>query len=151
MRTINKVILMGRVGKDPDVRSISDDTEVATFSIATSKRWKDKGHGDWKEKTEWHNICVFDSYSIRTIKDKVRKGAAVYIEGELKTRQWKDGSGKTQYITEVHVTRFGGNFIFLDLKASNKTSDNNPKDEGGSHSFSDDFIDDDFIDDEIPF
>jgi len=128
--TINKVILIGNVGRDPDIKITQNQTEIASFSIATSDSWKDKHTGERREKTEWHRIVVLSPNIVPIIKDRVSKGKKVYIEGSLQTRKWTDSSGMEKYTTEVVVQSFGSTVIVLDS--------NSDRDSGGeftSNSF----------------
>ena len=101
MSSVNKVILIGNLGKDPEIRSLNNGKEVANFSIATSESWKDKTTGERKERTEWHNICVFSEGLVSVIKRYVKKGSKVYVEGALQTRKCQDKTGTARYSTEV--------------------------------------------------
>jgi single-strand DNA-binding protein len=111
--SVNKVILIGNLGKDPEVRSMSNGGEVVSFSIATSETWNDKQSGDRKEKTEWHNIVIFNENLGRVAKQYLRKGSSVYVEGQLQTRKWTDQDGRDRYTTEVVLQRFRGELTLL--------------------------------------
>ncbi len=106
--SINRAILLGNVGKDPEFRTTQSGDEVATFSIATSETWKDKNTGEKKESTEWHTIVVFNQGLIRIIRDYVRKGSRLAIEGKIKTRKWQDRDGHDRWTTEIVLGRFDG-------------------------------------------
>jgi len=106
--SINRAIILGNVGKDPEFRSTQSGEEVATFSVATSETWKDKATGDRKESTEWHNIVVFNQGLVKIIRDYVRKGSRVAIEGKIKTRKWQDRDGHDRWSTEIVLGRFDG-------------------------------------------
>ena len=99
--TINKVIIIGNLGQDPEIRKTQDGREIANFSIATSEKWFDKSTGEKKERTEWHKISVFSQGLVDIIKQYVKKGSKLYIEGALQTRKWKDGNGIEKYSTEI--------------------------------------------------
>ena len=117
MPGINKVIVLGNLGKDPEVRSFSDGSKVCNFSVATSESWKDKATGERKEKTEWHNISIFGP--LADIAEKfLRKGSKVYLEGKLETRKWQDQSGNDRYSTDVVLKGFGGKMEMFDSKPS---------------------------------
>lgn len=103
MSSVNKVILIGNVGKDPEIRSFSNGGEMASFSVATSERWKDKHTGERKEKTEWHNVVVMRDSLVQVVKQHVSKGDKLYVEGKLQTRKWQDKSGADRYTTEIVV------------------------------------------------
>jgi single-strand DNA-binding protein len=111
--SVNKVILIGNLGKDPEARSMNNGGEVVSFSIATSETWNDKQSGDRKEKTEWHNIVIFNENLGRIAKQYLRKGSSVYVEGALQTRKWTDQSGQDKYTTEVVLQRFRGELTLL--------------------------------------
>ena len=107
MSSVNKVTLLGRLGKDPEVRNFQNGGKVVNFSLATSERWKDRD-GNQKEKTEWHNIAIMNEKLADIAERYLRKGAQVYLEGQLQTRKWQDQSGNDRYTTEVVLPRFGG-------------------------------------------
>ena len=111
--SVNKVILIGNLGKDPEARSMNNGGEVVSFSIATSENWNDKQSGEKREKTEWHNIVIFNENLGRVAKQYLRKGSSVYIEGQLQTRKWTDQSGADKYTTEVVLQRFRGELTLL--------------------------------------
>lgn len=114
--SLNRVILVGRVGKDPEVRSFNNGGRVANFSLATSERWKDKATGERKEKTEWTNIVVSGDGLVGIVERFVRKGSQIGIEGKLQTRKYQDRDGNDRYVTEVVVSGFGGGLTLLDSK-----------------------------------
>lgn len=116
MASVNKVILVGNLGKDPEIRSTQDGREIASFSIATSESWKDKTTGDKKEKTEWHNIVIFNPNLVTVVKNYVKKGSKLYLEGSLQTRKWVDKEGNDRYSTEVVLQNFNGTLVMLDGK-----------------------------------
>ncbi len=111
--SVNKVILVGNLGKDPESRSMNNGGEVVSFSIATSENWNDKQSGERKEKTEWHNIVIFNENLGRIAKQYLRKGSSVYVEGQLQTRKWTDNDGRDRYTTEVVLQRFRGELTLL--------------------------------------
>ena len=111
--SVNKVILVGHLGKDPEVRTMNNGGEVVSFSIATSENWNDKASGERKEKTEWHNIVIFNENLGRIAKQYLRKGSSVYVEGQLQTRKWTDQNGNDRYTTEVVLQRFRGELTLL--------------------------------------
>jgi len=116
MSSVNKVILIGNIGKDPEIRSFANGGRVASFSLATSEAWKDKTTGERKEKTEWHNISVFNDGLIKVIESYIKKGSKVYIEGQLETRKWQDKDGADRYTTEVVLKQFNGVLTMLDAR-----------------------------------
>ncbi|WP_371395485.1 single-stranded DNA-binding protein [Fretibacter rubidus] len=116
--SVNKVILIGNVGKDPEVRTFGNGGKVCNFSIATSESWKDKQTGERKEKTDWHNIAIFNEGLVGIVERYVKKGTKVYIEGALKTRKWQDRDGNDRYTTEVVLQGYNGNLTLLDSRNS---------------------------------
>lgn len=116
--SINKVILIGNLGKDPEIRSTQDGREIASFSIATSDSWKDKNTGEKKEKTEWHRISIFSPGLVGIVKNYVKKGTKLYIEGSLQTRKWTDNQGIEKYTTEVILQNFNSTLQILDSRQS---------------------------------
>ena len=112
--SVNKVILIGNLGRDPEVRSFQNGGKVCNLSIATSENWKDKSTGERKEKTEWHSVAIFQEGLVRIAEQYLRKGSKVYIEGQLQTRKWQDQSGQDKYSTEVVLQGFGGTLTMLD-------------------------------------
>ena len=124
--SVNKVILVGNLGKDPEIRRTQDGRPIANLSIATSETWRDKGTGERKEKTEWHRVVIFNEGLCKVAEQYLKKGAKVYIEGQLQTRKWTDQSGVEKYSTEVVLQGFNSNLTMLDGRS------------GGGGSFSDD-------------
>jgi single-strand DNA-binding protein len=112
--SVNKVILVGNLGKDPEIRSFQNGGKVANFSIATSESWKDKNTGEKREKTDWHNVAIFNEGLVRVAEQYLRKGSKVYIEGQLQTRKWTDQSGTDKYTTEVVLQNYNGTLVMLD-------------------------------------
>lgn len=122
MASVNKVILVGNLGKDPEVKSMQSGDRVASFPIATSERWKDKATGERKEKTEWHKVTIFDERLVEIAEKYLRKGSKVYLEGQLQTRKWTDQNGQERYTTEIVLQRFRGDLTLLDAKPDSETS-----------------------------
>ena len=114
--SVNKVILIGNVGKDPEIRSTNDGTRIANFTLATSESWRDKASGERKERTEWHRIVIFNDRLTDVVEKYVKKGAKLYIEGALQTRKWTDKEGQERYTTEVVLQRFRGELTMLDSR-----------------------------------
>ncbi len=112
--SVNKVILVGNVGKDPEIRRTQDGRPIANLSIATSESWRDKATGEKKEKTEWHRVVIFSEPLCKIVEQYVKKGAKLYIEGALQTRKWTDQSGVEKYSTEVVLQGFNGSLTMLD-------------------------------------
>ena len=112
--SVNKVILVGNLGKDPEIRRTQDGRPIANLSIATSETWRDKGTGERKEKTEWHRVVIFSEPLCKIVEQYLKKGAKVYIEGALQTRKWTDQSGVEKYSTEVVLQGFNSTLTMLD-------------------------------------
>jgi single-strand DNA-binding protein len=118
--SVNKVILVGNLGRDPEIRSFQNGGRVASFSIATSENWKDKSSGEKKERTEWHRISVLNDKLVEVVERYVKKGSKLYIEGQLETRKWTDKDGQEKYTTEVVLRPFRGELTMLDGANSNR-------------------------------
>ena len=111
--SVNKVILIGNLGRDPEIRSMPNGDRIANLSIATSEQWRDKSSGERKEKTEWHRVVIFNDNIVKVVENYVKKGTTVYIEGALQTRKWTDQQGVEKYSTEIVVGRFKGELTLL--------------------------------------
>jgi single-strand DNA-binding protein len=114
--SVNKVILIGNLGRDPEIRSTQDGMRIANLSVATSETWRDKASGERKERTEWHRVVVFNDKLVEVIEKYLKKGAKVYLEGALQTRKWTDNSGQERYTTEVVLQRYRGELTMLDTR-----------------------------------
>ncbi len=114
--SVNKVILVGNLGRDPEVRFSQDGSKIVNVSVATSESWKDKSSGERKEKTEWHRVVIFNSHLADIAEKYLRKGSKVYIEGALQTRKWTDNAGVEKYSTEVVLQRYSGELTMLDTR-----------------------------------
>jgi single-strand DNA-binding protein len=112
--SVNKVILIGNLGRDPEVRSFQNGGKVCNLRIATSETWKDRNTGERREKTEWHSVAIFQEGLVRIAEQYLKKGSKVYIEGQLQTRKWQDQSGEDKYSTEVVLQGYGGTLTMLD-------------------------------------
>jgi single-strand DNA-binding protein len=112
--SVNKVILVGNIGRDPEIRSTQDGTRIANLSLATSETWRDRASGERKEKTEWHRVAIFNDKLVEVVEKYVKKGAKLYIEGQLQTRKWTDKEGQERYTTEIVLGRFNGQLTMLD-------------------------------------
>ena len=122
--SVNKVILLGNLGRDPEIRSMQSGSKMATFSMATSKRWRDKNTQEQRDKTSWHNIVVFGDGLVDIVEKYVKKGSKIYVEGELQTRKWQDQDGNDRYTTEVVLQGFNSNLTLLDSRnATNNIED----------------------------
>jgi len=114
--SINKVILVGNVGNDPEIRTFGNGGKVANLSIATSESWRDKQSGERREKTEWHRVAIFQEGLVGVVERYVKKGSKLYIEGKLQTRKWQDRDGNDKYTTEIVLQGYGGNLTLLDSR-----------------------------------
>ncbi len=144
--SVNKVILVGNLGRDPEIRNTSDGLKVASFSIATSETWKDKQSGERKDRTEWHRIAIFNERLADVAEKYLRKGSKVYVEGSLQTRKWTDTNNVERYTTEVVISRFRGELTMLDGRSSG--GDNNFESDHGGGALPSHF---DELNDEVPF
>ena len=148
--SLNKVLLIGRLGADPEVKQMVNGKSVARLSLATSQSWKDKNSGEKKEKTEWHRVVVFNEGLVNVVQQYLKKGAQIYVEGQLTTRKWKDEqSGQDKYSTEVILQGYNSNLTMLGGNSSTNMSDsstnkNNEFDQTNQQNNND-------LDDEIPF
>ncbi|MGH6881442.1 single-stranded DNA-binding protein [Hypericibacter sp.] len=115
--SVNKVILVGNLGRDPEIRSTQDGTRVANLSVATSESWRDKSSGERKERTEWHRVAIFNEKLVEIAEKYLRKGSKIYVEGALQTRKWTDQGGQEKYTTEIVLQRFRGELTMLDGRA----------------------------------
>ena len=150
--SVNKVIIVGNLGKDPEVRNFPNGGRVCNFPVATSETWRDKSSGEKQERTQWHNISILSDPLVNIAERFLKKGSKVYLEGQLETRKWQDNSGSDRYSTEIVLRPYKGEITLIDNKAdsnmSNETTSNNQMDEIQENSVSPNV--DDF-DDEIPF
>lgn len=151
--SVNKVILIGNIGKDPEIRSTGDGREIANLTLATSETWNDKNTGEKREKTEWHRVVCFNPGLVSVIKNYVKKGSKLYIEGQLQTRKWQDQSGQDKYTTEIVLQGYNCAMNMLDNRSGGSSSggDNYSNNSGsyGQHQQSSDFSQN--MDDDIPF
>src|SRR3989441_10814297 len=112
--SVNKVILIGNLGRDPEIRSTQDGTRIANLSLATSESWRDRNSGERRERTEWHRVVIFNDKLVEVVEKFLKKGSKIYVEGALQTRKWTDQSGAEKYSTEVVLQRFRGELTMLD-------------------------------------
>ena len=149
--SLNKVLLIGRLGADPEIKQMVNGKSVARLSVATSQSWKDKSSGERKEKTEWHRVVIFNEGLVGVVQQYLKKGANVYVEGALTTRKWKDeASGQDKYSTEIVLQGYNSSLTMLDGKS--KTEDSNLVTENKSALPNDDSpSSNNDLDDEIPF
>ncbi|MGB3583192.1 MAG: single-stranded DNA-binding protein [Roseiarcus sp.] len=129
--SVNKVILVGNLGKDPEVRRLNSGDQVVNFSVATSETWRDKNSGERKERTEWHNVVIFNENLGKVAEQYCKKGTKVYVEGQLQTRKWQDQSGADRYTTEVVLQRFRGELQLLDSRGGGADRESFPAEERG--------------------
>jgi single-strand DNA-binding protein len=116
MASVNKVILVGNLGKDPEIRSMNNGDRIANLTLATSETWRDKASGERKEKTEWHRVVIFNDNLVKVAENFLRKGSKVYLEGSIQTRKWTDQSGTEKFSTEIVLQKFRGEIVMLDGK-----------------------------------
>ena len=161
--SVNKVILIGNLGADPEIRSLGSGDRVANLRIATSETWRDRNSGERKEKTEWHRVVVFNDNIVKVCENYLRKGSKVYVEGAIQTRKWTDQSGQEKYSTEIVINKFKGELTMLDGRGgdaeqgeggysggySNNGFSSGPRQQSGGSRPSEDFSAN--LDDEIPF
>ena len=151
--SVNKVTLVGNLGRDPVVRAMQNGDKIVQLSIATSDRWKDKSSGEQRERTEWHRVVIFNDALGKIAEQYLKKGSTVYLEGQLQTRKWTDQqSGQEKYTTEVVLQRYRGELTLLGSRSENQISNDQQNDQinqSNQVSMSDDIASD--LDDEIPF
>lgn len=143
--SVNKVILVGNVGKDPEIRTLNSGERVANLSLATSETWRDKTSGEKKEKTEWHRVTIFNDNIVKVVENYVKKGSTLYVEGSLQTRKYEQ-NGVEKYATEIHIGKFRGELTLLGGKPAASDAD-----EGYSGPAGRSMQPDDGINDDIPF
>lgn len=143
MSSINKVILIGRLGADPKVSNTSSGNKIVNLSVATSESWKDKLSGERKSKTEWHRVVIFNQGLADISSKYLKKGSQVYLEGQIQTRKWEDNNGVEKYVTEIVLQNFGSSLQILDSKQDDQ--ENNDWDNSSNTG------NNDFLDDDIPF
>jgi single-strand DNA-binding protein len=151
MAGMNKAILIGRVGRDPDVKTFSNGGKIVNFSIATSETWRDKQTGEKKEKTEWHNVTVQNEGICGVVEKYVAKGDMVAIEGKIQTRKWQDQSGNDRYTTEIVIPMFGGSLHLLGGNGGGGRRDDDEDGEGRASSSTGSRTSRPSLDDEVPF
>ena len=150
--SVNKVLLIGRLGADPEIKQMVNGKSVARLSLATSQSWKDKNTGEKKEKTEWHRIVVFNEGLVNVVQQYLKKGAQVYIEGQLSTRKWKDEkSGQDKYSTEIIIQGYNSSLTMLGGGGGRGIQNDNSSETISKNSDEASQIDQNDLDDEIPF
>lgn len=141
MSSVNKVILIGNLGRDPEVRSTQDGAKIVQLSLATSESWKDRATGERRERTEWHRVVIFNERLAEIAEQYLRKGSKIYIEGQLQTRKWQDKEGQDRYTTEIVLNKFRGELTMLDGRSDEGNKDAPPAGTGINAD----------LDDPIPF
>lgn len=149
MASLNRVELIGNLGKDPETRSLQNGGSVVSFSVACSESWKDKQSGERKERTEWINVVCFNEGLGKVATQYLRKGSKVYVSGRFQTRKWQDQSGTDRYSTEVVMQAYGGELVLLDSAQRGERDDAPPRGNGGPAKRQSNFQDD--LDDDVPF
>jgi len=155
--SVNKVILVGNLGADPEIRSTQDGREIANLRVATSESWRDKNTGERKDKTEWHRVVIFSPGLVNVVKNYMKKGAKLYIEGALQTRKWQDQSGNDRYSTEIVLQGFNSTITMLDNRGGGNdnsggySNNSNDQSSSGSQSGNSQEFAVEELDDEIPF
>lgn len=137
--SVNKVIIVGNLGRDPEVRSFQNGGKVVNLRIATSETWRDKSSGERKERTEWHSVAIFNENIAKVAEQYLKKGSKVYVEGQLETRKWQDQSGQDRYTTEVVIRPYRGELTLLDGRDGGGASGGGGGDYGGSSGGYDDY------------
>jgi single-strand DNA-binding protein len=147
--SVNKVILLGHLGRDPEIRSFQNGNKVCNLRLATSESWRDKQTGERKDRTEWHSVAIFNEPLVKIAEQYLRKGSKVYVEGQLETRKWQDQSGADKYTTEIVLRPFNGEIKLLDARREDAgTSETGQRSSGHQGEYSPAPAD---MDDEIPF
>lgn len=154
--SVNKVILVGNLGRDPEVRTMQSGDKLAQFSLATSETWRDRNSGERRERTEWHRVVIFDNNLVDIVERYLRKGSKIYVEGALQTRKWQDQSGQERYTTEVVLQRFRSTLTMLDRAGDSESRDRDyggydDRDSGGGRSAAPAPALGSDLDDDIPF
>jgi len=150
MASLNRVMLIGHLGKDPEINATKDGREIANFSMATSESWKDKATGERKEKSEWHKVVVFNEGLVKVVKSCLKKGSKVYVEGSIQTRKWQDKEGVEKYSTEIVLQNFNGSIVLLDSKDNAEPVSKHSEAKANAYVAERKPVDD-TIDDSIPF
>lgn len=149
MASLNRAMLIGHLGRDPEIKNMQNGGKIANLSVATSERWRDKGTGERREKTEWHRVVVFNENLVEIIRKYAVKGSKVYLEGKLQTRKWTDQKGNERYTTEIVLANFDGKVVLLD--SAGERQDNHGEDDGKAASQQSSGGTGGDLDDDIPF
>ncbi|MEM8876932.1 MAG: single-stranded DNA-binding protein [Pseudomonadota bacterium] len=126
--SLNKVMLIGNLGRDPEIRRTQDGRPIANLSVATTETWRDRNSGEKREKTEWHRVVIFSEGLCRVVEQYLRKGSKIFVEGQLQTREWEDQSGQKRYTTEVVLQNYGGTLTMLDGRSGGMDQMSGPPD-----------------------
>lgn len=129
--SVNKVILVGNLGADPDIRRLNSGEPVVNLSVATSENWRDKASGERRERTEWHRVVIFNENLAKVAENYLKKGSKVYLEGQLQTRKWTDQNGMDKYTTEIVLQRYRGELTMLDSRADSEAGYGGGRSQGG--------------------
>ncbi|WP_429911082.1 single-stranded DNA-binding protein [Glycocaulis sp.] len=152
--SVNKVIIIGNLGADPEVKAMPSGDRMAKFPVATSETWRDRQSGERREKTEWHNVVIFNENLAKVAENYLKKGAKVYIEGSLQTRKWQDQNGQDRYSTEIVLQKYRGELTMLDSKGEGGGGNYGRSDDRSSSGGNDrprESFASDTLDDDIPF
>ena len=154
--SVNKVIILGNLGKDPEVRNFPNGGKVCNFSVATSETWRDRNSGEKQDRTQWHNVSILSEPLVNIAESYLKKGSKVYLEGQIETRKWQDNSGADRYSTEVVLRPYRGQMVLLDSRSDgnnsfNAVSENNAPSSSLEDNTTSPSLSDIDIDDEIPF
>ena len=154
--SVNKVIIVGNLGKDPEVRNFPNGGKVCNFSVATSETWRDRNSGEKQDRTQWHNVSILSEPLVNIAESYLKKGSKVYLEGQLETRKWQDNSGADRYSTEVVLRPYKGQMVLVDSRSDgnnnyNAMSESNAPSSGLEDNTTSPSLSDIDIDDEIPF
>ncbi len=150
--SVNKVIIMGNLGKDPEIRNFPNGGKVCNFSVATSETWRDRNSGEKQERTQWHNISILSEPLVNIAERFLKKGSKVYLEGQIETRKWQDNSGADRYSTEIVLRPYKGEITLIDNKTDNNiTNETNSETQINQISDTNTNLNAEEFDDEIPF
>ena len=149
--SLNKVLLIGRLGNDPEIKQMSNGKNVARLSVATSETWKDKNSGERKEKTEWHRVVIFNEGLVGVVQQYLKKGSQVYIEGQIQTTKYTDNNGQEKYSTQIILQGYNSTLTMLGSSSSGGRIDDNSMNQDSSSLPSDNNVSSNEMDDEVPF
>ncbi len=149
--SLNKVLLIGRLGNDPEIKQMSNGKSVARLSVATSETWKDKNSGERKEKTEWHRVVIFNEGLVGVVQQYLKKGSQIYIEGQIQTTKYTDNNGQEKYSTQIILQGYNSTLTMLGSSSSGGRIDDNSMNQDSSSLPSDNNVSSNEMDDEVPF